>query len=629
MSLPKPHALFSRRAPALALAGACATLFAITTAVAAPAGSAPGSAPASKTTAKKSGQASKSLAGGAHAGSAPAYTPPPLAPGDTLLARVGDRNITFAGFRDEWFGMSPNQRPMAPDPVIAYKLFLNDIITRELMGVEATRRSKPLTKAQQEDVDSLWHLLTRNQLFVEEVENRVTVDSSQVDRFRHELSHILFLTAYVFPNRDEAQGWYTKIVSGTPVSRLEAAAKQGGPGAPKEVDLGHKIREDFNEETAHTLFTLPPGRLSPPVQTDQGWALLQVTGTRLRPNAAAQGSRAAVFHEMRRMKANTYKEMYRDSLARAMHIAYREAAMDTMVNRFLRLPERTAPREEGGMNYHLFQPLPTLLPGDENLLLATTDEGRVTGGTLYRFLAGMDEVSRPEIRNLDQLRPWVDRVAFDDALLRRAIAQGYDRAPRVLAQVAKRREFYQVQALYEDSVSSTVHLSEKEVRDYYASDTTRWKLEETASIWVCGASSKAEAESLLAVAKGGANLKELAIKNTTLGDFSENGGMSQPFTRSGSPLSPITDAVFQSKEGEFGGPIASMEGWVIFKVMARTPARQRSFDEVKDDATRALRNDREEYVMQLFLGRLAKRIPIEKHEELLALFAGLSIKPGS
>src|SRR5262249_50427044 len=154
MFLPKAHALFPWRAlRAFALAAACATVLAIVPAVAAPTGP----APAAKTTAKKSSPATKSHSSAGHTGSPPAYAPPPLAPGDTLLARVGNRNITFAAFRDEWFDLTPDQRPMAPSPVIAYKVFLQDIVTRELMAVEATRRPRPLTAAEQADVISLWH----------------------------------------------------------------------------------------------------------------------------------------------------------------------------------------------------------------------------------------------------------------------------------------------------------------------------------------------------------------------------------------------------------------------------------------------------------------------------------------
>src|SRR5262249_38908120 len=159
--------------------------------------------------------------------------------------------------------LTPDQRPMAPSPVIAYKVFLQDIVTRELMAVEATRRPRPLTAAEQADVDSLWHVLARNQLFIEEVGNRVSVDSSHADLFRYDLTHIPLLPPLLSASQEEAQAWYTRTGGATPVSRLEAAAKQGGSGAPQEIDLGHKIREDFNDENARILFTLAPGRLSP------------------------------------------------------------------------------------------------------------------------------------------------------------------------------------------------------------------------------------------------------------------------------------------------------------------------------------------------------------------------------
>jgi len=578
-------------------------------------------APASKaktpTAAKKAAPALTSRV--QHAADLPPYKSPPLEPGDTLLARVGERNITLKSFRQEWADLDPDKRPNQPDPFLAYQAFLNDIITRELLAAEAAKHSWPLTAQQRSDLDSLWHAYARNQLFLEEVQKRVTVDSTQVERYRRELSKVLYLTAYVFPTQESAQAWYTRIVGGTPVSKLEAAAKEGGPDAPRIIDMGHKIREDFDENTSKILFALGPGRMSSPVPVKEGWALIQLTGTRPRPNAFSQASNTAVLYEMTRIKSVSYKEVYRDSLSKALHIAYHEAAMDTVLNRFLLLKPRTAPGVGGTMNYNWFQAMPTFHAEDMDLVLATTDRGRVTGADLYGFLLGMGDIARPEIRSLDQMRTWVDRVAFDHALLERAIKMGYDYNPYVLRQVQKAREFDYVSALYEDSVSAKVKISEQDVRAEYDRDPTRWKLEETVTAWVCALPTKAQAESLITLGKAGGNLKQLAYDFTQLGDFPE--GMTQPFTRARCPIAAATDSVFATPVGSFGGPVAAPEGYLIWKLLTRTPARARPVEEVHDDVARLLRNDREEAAMQLFLGRIAKRIPVEKHEQLLGKVA--------
>lgn len=575
------------------------------------------------TAAKKA--APKSTSKVQHAADVPPYVTPPLEPGDTLLARVGDRTITLKSFRQEWASVDPAERPKAPEPLLAYKEFLNEIVTRELLGIEATRHARPLSAEQKVNLDSLWHIQARNQLFLEEVESRVTVDPTQVDRYRKQLSRILYLTAYVLPTQERAQAWYTRIVGGTPLSRLEAAAQEGGPDAPKVVDMGRKIREEFDENTADILFDLPPGRLSRPVPTAQGWALIKLTESRPRANSYAGGTDAGVLAEMRRIKTNSYKEVYRDSLAHALHIVYHEAAMDTLVNRFVLLPARAVPSTGGGMQYRMNQSMPAFQAGDADLVLATTDRGRVTGADLYRFLLGLGAIARPEIRNVDQLRSWVDRVAFDAALLHRAVEMGYDKKPRVLREVAKAREFDLVSNLYEDSVTSKVHVTDAEVRALYDADPSRWKLEETATMWVCCVPTRAKAESLITAGKAGGNLKQMAYDFTLLDAFAENGGMTQPFTRATCPVPEIADSVFRTPIGSYGGPIVSSEGWNIFKVLGHTPARSRSFEEVKDDAKASLQVAREEETMQLFLGRLRKRIPVEKHEERLAQLPGASV----
>jgi hypothetical protein len=581
-------------------------------AVATLASGAPATTHATKSAKKTTGHAPRS---------APAYVAPPLAPGDTLVARIGDRNITLERFRAEWDRLPLSQRPVAPDQATAYKVFLDDLVDRDLLALEAQRIGEKLTPDQQADVDSLWHAMAKNQMFIGEVEKRVVVDSTQVERFRSQLQKILFLLAYVFKTREQAQAWYTKIVMGTPISKLEAFAKTTDPGAPDYVDLGHKIREDFNTETANIVFSLAPGRLSAPVQTAQGWALIELLRVQQRPNAIAGGSREGVIKEMRRMQAATLKEVYRDSLARSVHIVYREAAMDTILNRFLLIRERTGQNEGGVATFNMFQPLPVYQPGDSALVLATSDAGRVTGGDLYRFLASMGDIERPEIRSYEQLRPWVDRVAFDQLLLREALAKGYDRDPRVLLEVQLRRERYQVEGLYADSISNPVRISEAEARAAYEADTMAWMEHETVKMWVCAAPTKAGADSLIRVGQNGGNLKEIA-KLTQLSLFVESGGVSDYFVREQCPTPSATDSIFKTPVGKFGGPIASNEGWVFFKVLDHKPDRMRPYSEVHDDVMRSMRNDREETATQLLLGRLRQRYPVVKHEEWLVKMAG-------
>jgi len=329
---------------------------------------------------------------------------------------------------------------------------------------------------------------------------------------------------------------------------------------------------------------------------------------------------------MRRLAANAYKGVFRDSLVKSIHLVYHEVAMDTLLNRFLVLKQRTAMVESGGASYNMFQPLPVYQPGDSALVLATSDLGRVTGGDLYRFLANMGDIERPEIRSVDAMRPWVDRVALDQTILRLAFAKGYDKDPDVLSQVQLRRERYQVQALYADSISAVVHVSEAEARDKYAADTLRWLEHETVRMWVCALPTRSQADSVVRLAKAGGNMKEMAYKLTLLDSYSENGGMTLPFVRGQCPLPTLTDSIFATPVGSFGGPVAANEGWVIFKILEHKPDRMRPFDEVHNDVVLLIRNDREEAAMQLLLERLRKRYPVEKHEQWLAVMAGTPSK---
>ena len=554
------------------------------------------------------------------------YKQPPPAPGDTVLLRVADRYVTLADFRSEWERLPPSQRPLAPDALTAYRVFLEDLQTRDLLAVEAQRHPRTLPAPQQADIDSFHHAMTRNQLFAVDVESRVSVDTTQTALYRKELSKILYLQAYLYPTREAAQAAYTKVVGGLTPARLDEQVAAGAPGAPQRVDLGNRIREDFNEQTARVLWQLAPGRLSAPVSSKEGWALFQVIAERTRPNSVLSSGEAGLLREMRRIKANEYKEIYRDSLAHAYKVAYVDAAMDTIAQRFSLLPPRTTPRPGGGAIYNMDQPLPSFTRSDSALVLARSTLGPLTAGQILSYVSQMSPYLRPEIHSSSQLRSLVDRVAFDRVLLRRALDLGLDRDPVVRRLTARRRERYLVEALYADSVSSRVRVSETDLASYYAADTSKWRVPESVTLWVCSVDSRARADSVLALAKAGANLEQLARDYANVQEIADGGGMTRPVTRGQAPLPELEDKYFAAAKGELVGPLPAAEGWAVFKVIDKSPARGRSFTEAHDDVARAYRNEKEEEVMQAFLARLRKRYPVEKHEELLA---PLAASPGA
>jgi len=92
---------------------------------------------------------------------------------------------------------------------------------------------------------------------------------------------------------------------------------------------------------------------------------------------------------------------------------------------------------------------------------------------------------------------------------------------------------------------------------------------------------RARAENIAARAKQpGADFAKLANENTDDASGKTTGGKLPPFSH-GQMVPEFEEAAFSMAPGEIRGPIKTLFGYHIIKVESKTPARQRSFDEVR------------------------------------------------
>ncbi len=95
------------------------------------------------------------------------------------------------------------------------------------------------------------------------------------------------------------------------------------------------------------------------------------------------------------------------------------------------------------------------------------------------------------------------------------------------------------------------------------------------------AAARAKAETIAARAKQpGADFAKLANENTDDPSGKTTGGKLPPFTH-GQMVPEFEQAAFSMAPGEIRGPIKTQFGYHIIKVESKTPARTRSFDEVR------------------------------------------------
>lgn len=511
------------------------------------------------------------------------------------------------------------ERPQGSTPRDIFRSFLDDIVVRQLLAEEAMQHPKKLLPAQETELATLHSTLLRNRLFEVEVTDSVSLDGYDLDRFKSELTWALDLRAFVFDSAEAAQAWYTRLVGGTPISRLEALALREEPGAPRLIDLGRRVREQMTDSVATVVFDLPPGRFSRPVGEWGFYAIYHVTNRRPRPNSTNIDDPLVLQAEAKRLLASDERERYRRRLGVEMEIRYETVALDTIVNRFLLLPPRVEESEGGGGRVQAFLPLPPLQPSDSTLVLARTKEGAVTGRDLVLFLVDTPAYARPEVRARAQLIPWVDRVAFEQELLQRARARGLERDPGLLRELERRHEGFQVEMLYADSIESRVTFPEDSLRAIYNADSTSYDIQEVAKVWAIFVESREEAARYLADVQAGADADSIARRYSIHPESAARGGVSDFFRKGMTEFQNVEEAIFATPVQGYGGPLQTRDGWVVFRVLQKASGADRTYEDVLPELRRAYQPRDEERLMQGFLERLRVRYPVTLYPEKLAV----------
>ena len=191
-----------------------------------------------------------------------------------------------------------------------------------------------------------------------------------------------------------------------------------------------------------------------------------------------------------------------------------------------------------------------------------------------------------------------DPMAFEDEARRNALeheidlritvqkarAAGHETDPVYQRRLGEYRKNLLINR-YRDKIVRRMEPTEKELRDYYESNRSRFVLPEARKLQMVVVKTEEEARRIKARIEAGEITLYEAARDQSLAvnaknDLGEVGWVNQ------GELAPALDkAVFSLKPGELGGPVESPAGWHLVKVQELSEAKYTDFD---DEATRKL-----------------------------------------
>lgn len=547
--------------------------------------------------------------------------------GDTVLAKVGDKEITVAYYEQKLGAMSQGDLPrgdngefldMAQKPGKAK--FLDSIVNKDVM-VEMAKKVGLNDDAQ---VELARKTLTSFESVSAARERYVNKPASEVDEKAIQAYYENFgrvrKCRYLITNlREDAVKAREKALAGADWDDLFHEFHDGivKPGMSYKIDVPYgRFIANFEDP----IFATKVGDITEPVPSAYGWWVLKV-------DSEEQGKKPPLEEARKSIKASiiTHAQMrlidaYKDEVHKKYKMYVRE---DALMKAYEGLP----PDES------LFYPGTTDAVKREDLVPLKLDprdmdmdfygyevKGEPRKYTLGDFKAAYDRM------NVFERPKWGDMVGglkmkiideIDRALLNfDAQERGLDKDPEVIAKVEEKVEQMLVQKLYEEGVSYDKDVRPAALDSAWALLKDQYNLPETRSGKRIVFADKNAADQAYTALNGGMAWRK-AMNTFGVKETEAAGGAQITGARQDSQ-GPERDALFALQPDKYSQPFAVGDGrWEIVLLEGVAPPRSQTMEEVAEVLVKRIRNAREDEAFKKALEGWKKQVPVVVHEDRL------------
>jgi peptidyl-prolyl cis-trans isomerase C len=219
-----------------------------------------------------------------------------------------------------------------------------------------------------------------------------------------------------------------------------------------------------------------------------------------------------------------------------------------------------------------------------------------------------------EVRIAEMRKQFPNEDAFKNALAAQKMT------PEQLREQTRTR--IAINRVLDAEVLSKVAVQPQEIDEYYAKNPARFKEPETvrashilivtppAADDAAKKKARGTADALLGRLKKGADFAKLARENSQDTGTAANGGELPPIAR-GSMLPEFEAAAFSLKPGDLGGPVQTQYGFHLIKVHDKRPARTVPLDEVRDQVSQFLTEQKRSEKTAAFVADLKAKGKVE------------------
>lgn len=230
---------------------------------------------------------------------------------------------------------------------------------------------------------------------------------------------------------------------------------------------------------------------------------------------------------------------------------------------------------------------------DKDKVLAEVNGKKITGVDYNLFIDSLNPQLKQYFGGEELNKDVVNELVYQALLYEDAMENGMDKEDEFIQVVEKTKEsMLKTYAL--GKLLATAEVKDEDIKRFYEDNKDAFKQAESADASHILVEEEDKAREIYEKIKNGGDFEELAKEFSTC-PSKEKGGDLGTFTR-GQMVKEFEDAVFENEVGTITEPVKTQFGYHIIKINKKNPARELSFDEVKDKIVEQVRRQKEQEI---------------------------------
>lgn len=540
---------------------------------------------------------------------------------DDTVAEVGGHKITKEDFVQQIKKMYPGRSKIDS---VAKKSVLDRMIDQELKVSAALEDGLDKDPQFLSDVRMQTARMIGNKYFERVIVDKLFPEETLREYFDKQKDEIK--ASHILIGYKGARNSTSKLSKEEALKKAQKIAKEAQSGADFEK-LAIKYSEDPSAKTnkgnlgyftwgrmvgpfQEKAFSMKPGEVSDPVETEYGFHIIKVVDRRPNPLYKPDEFEAKKFELKRQLyytKKDSAMAMWRN-LQKELKKKYNLKVLDDNIKKLAELIQTK--KNEGTFKETGFT------ADDKSLVLAEWDGGKFTLGDLLQFYSGRRfSYFRTRLTSEKALKQNIDNLGFQELMLIEAKKMGIDKDPEVQAQIRDFKNSKLSSLAYNRHVIKAAEITDDEVKQYYQEHQNQFKKPAEIEIWEIYVTNKKLAEKIARWAKAGRNFESLAKKYSEDKYYKKKKGYIG--YRARNRRGAVSKKAFEVGPNKIAGPVKYRKGWVVLKTGKMKPETVRSFEEAKGQARTRLRNEKIKKLRKSWQEELKKEFTVKINRKAL------------